>query len=52
MTNATHRIGLVGTGYWGKNLLRKFTGLNFLTGFFGALIKLMPQSNPRCDKPC
>jgi len=34
MSNANHRIGLIGTGYWGKNLLRNFDALNSLAGFF------------------
>ena len=34
-TNASHRIAMVGVGYLGKNLLRTFTSLNFLTRFFG-----------------
>ncbi len=34
MNHANHRIGLIGTGYWGKNLLRNFNALNSLAGFF------------------
>ncbi|MDA0231697.1 MAG: Gfo/Idh/MocA family oxidoreductase [Proteobacteria bacterium] len=34
MSNANQKIGLIGTGYWGKNLLRNFDALNALAGFF------------------
>jgi UDP-2-acetamido-3-amino-2,3-dideoxy-glucuronate N-acetyltransferase len=34
MSNTKCRIGLIGTGYWGKNLLRNFEALTALAGFF------------------
>ncbi len=34
MNNTNRCVGLVGTGYWGKNLLRNFEGLAALAGFF------------------
>jgi len=34
MSNANQQIGMIGTGYWGKNLLRNFDALNALAGFF------------------
>lgn len=34
MSSTRFRIGLIGTGYWGKNLLRNFDSLNALAGFF------------------
>ena len=43
MNNATHRIGLIGTGYWGKNLLRNFDALNSLAGLFD----VSPESRAR-----
>lgn len=34
MNNTNHRIGLIGAGYWGKNLLRNFNALKALAGVF------------------
>lgn len=34
MNNRNCRVGLIGVGYWGKNLLRNFDALNALAGFF------------------
>jgi len=43
MSNASLRIGLVGVGYWGKNLLRNFETLGALAGFFDRSADIQAQ---------
>jgi len=45
--NASHRIALVGVGYLGKSLLRKFTSLNVLTKFFGVACDSRSKIDPQ-----
>ena len=49
--DGTSRIAVIGAGYWGKNLVRNFHGLNALGAIVTAIRNASTRTNNNTHRP-